>query len=629
MPALGTDGYHWIMQTERMLDGREGLRVRHVDYDGPPGGRDVHWSSSLHWLLAGLAWVDHLITHDPMAVSLERTAPWANTFVLGVLMIVLPLVAWRRFGSIPASILALCFITTYPYYEFSFVGYFDHHGLAASSDLMMVFFLACAGAGWLRNENISPDKLTPTELALWQWLPERRMAKVWMIASGIATGTGLWISTASVIPGMFGVGLGALISTGYLARNPEQCEDPSLKKQIPLMMVVSVVLGAAAGAAVLWLKWGMPGGFAGVIIGGVLGWLAVFCLLKCQDEKTALGVADPTLWRVWGTSVACSSIFYYLLEYAPAHFSMRLEVNHPLYALAAYGAGDLLCRISWLIQALGANSKAKNAMKTFGVVWQQNWLGIVASLAMVLVLPLVVMFGGESVFVIRPGFLLNLHTDYILEFRTFLTQMGLLSPMQIAGGISFIPITALPMLLLLFAPDLQRQWKAVLGIALLPALVLLALALVQIRWLGISCAIWCAGLTVAAAVTTLPGSAFRWRAGFRQPIALVLLLLILVPFPVFTIYQWVETDLNKLSPPSELDLTQIVTRDASERIRARLGSEQGVILSGPTTTTWMLYFGGFKGVGSLYWENIAGLRGAADIYSARPLWEDAKKLIDQ
>ncbi len=625
MPALGTDGYHWIMQMERMLDGREGLRVRHTDYDGPPGGREVHWSSSLHWLVAALAWVDHLVTHDPLPVSLERTEPWANTFVLLVLMIALPIVAMRRFGSIPAAILALSFITTYPYYEFSFVGYLDHHGLAASSDLMMVFFLACAGAGWLRNEKLSPDKLTPGERALWQWLPDPPAARRWMIASGIATGTGLWISTASVIPAMFGVGLGALVSTGYLARDLAPNEVALLRKQASWMMAFCIVVGACAGAVVLWLKWDVAGGALGAIIGGLLGWLAVFCLLQSSPDKTPVGRADPTLWRTWGTAVACTSIFYYLLEYAPAHFSMRLEVNHPLYALAAYGAGDLLCRFCWLLQAIGRRGAANN----LGTVWNEHRLRIGGSLAMVLVLPVLVLAGGEAVFVIRPGFLLNLHTDYILEFRTFFTQMSLLSPMQIAGGISFIPITALPMLLLLGAPDLQRQWKAVLGIAVLPALVLLALALIQIRWLGISCAMWCGGLVVAAAVTTLPGSAFRWQAGFRRPIAVLLLLITLVPFPVFTLYQWIGTDLNKLSGPTELDLTQIVTRDVSQRIRARLGSEQGVILSGPTTTTWMMYFGGFKGVGTLYWENIAGLRAAAATYSARPTWEDAKKLIDE
>ncbi len=703
MPALGTDGYHWIMQMERMLDGREDWRVRHVDYDGLPGGREVHWSSSLHWLVAGLAWVDHVITHDPMPVTLERTEPWANTFVLGVLMIVAPILTWRRFGAIPAAIMALTFVTTYPYYEFSFVGYLDHHGLAASSDMMMVFCIAAAGAGWLRNEKISPDSLTPTELALWKWLPERQTAKVWMIGSGIAAGTGLWISTASVIPCMFGLGVGALISTGYLARTPEQSEDPALKKASPWMMTVSVLGGVILGGLVAGLKWGGVGGAIGAILGGILGWLAVAGLLKNTAEKTALGRVDPTLWRVWGTSVACTSIFYYLLEYAPYHFGMRLEVNHPLYALAAFGAGGLLCRLSWMLNGNGraqgefwraqwmwvivdlvvlgvvaliglANFAAvdgklsvdffhialtlsqgtlkalfiagvigmaaygawrfsqlgqNRAAKTDAAYWQNQWLAILGGVLLVGILPACVFYFGDSVFVIRPGFLLNLHTDYILEFRTFMKQMGFLSPYQIAGGISMIPIVALPLIMLMYAPDLQRAWKAVLSVALLPALVLLALALVQIRWLGISCALWCSGLVVAAAVTTLAGSAFRWRNGVRLPAGALVLFIVLVPFPVFSAYQWYATDFNKFSGPQELDLTQIVTRDVSQRIRTRLGSEQGVILSGPTTSTWMMYFGGFKSIGTLYWENVAGLEAAASMYSARPLWDDAWPLIQK
>ena len=692
MPALGTDGYHWIMQMERMLDGREDLRVRHTDYDGLPGGREVHWSSSLHWLTAALAWVDHIITHDPMPVSLERTEPWSNTFVLGILMLVLPLVAWRRFGSIPAAILALTFVTTYPYYEFSFVGYLDHHGLAASSDMMMVFFIAAAGAGWLRNSDISPETLSPTELALWRWLPERPTAKMWMIISGIAAGTGLWISTASVIPAMFGVGIGALISTGYIARTSEQSNDPTLKRLAPLLMGFSIVGGVVLGGVVAYAKFGAMIGAVGAILGGVLGWVAVVGLTNSTPEKIALGRVDPTLWRVWGTSVACTSIFYYLLEYAPFHFGMRLEVNHPLYALAAFGAGGLLCRLSWFINGNGrpqgdfwrnqgswmlvdlavltvqvvlglglffltekstqslhlhlvfvawlvgmaaygcwryTRSAAARRSNSAEGYWQTQWFSVLGGVLLVGILPACVFYFGESVFVIRPGFLLNLHTDYILEFRTFMKQMSFLSPYQIAGGISMIPMVALPLILLMYAPDLQRAWKAVLSVALLPALVLLALATVQIRWLGISCAMWCSGLVVAAAVTTLPGSGFRWRDGVRLPAAILVLAIVLLPFPLFSAFQWYQTDLNKYSGPQELDLTQVVTRDVSERIRNRLGSEQGVVLSGPTTSTWMMYFGGFKGIGTLYWENVAGLEAAAAVYSARPLWDDAKPLIDK
>ncbi len=564
MPALGTDGYHWLMQTELMLDGEEGVRVRHTDYDGPPGGRDVHWSSSLHWLVTGLAYVDHLITHDPLTVSLERTEPWANTFVLGLMILILPIIIARRFGSIPAALLALTFVVVYPYYEFSFVGYLDHHGLAASSDLLMVLMMAAGGAGWLRNEAVDPNSLSPVERALWQWLPDRAQAKRWLIASGFFSGTGLWISSASIVPAMFGVGLGALLSTGWLARNPKEND---------------------------------------------------------------VGRADPTLWRFWGIAAACSSIFFYLLEYAPFHFTMRLEVNHPLYALALIGAGDLLCRFSLALQTTGPARGFFEGCSTFINSIINQGKNILISAGIVLLLPFAVLVGGEHVFVIRPGFLLNLHNDYILEFRTFFVQMGFLSPMQIAGGISMIPLVLLPVFLLLSAPDLQKQWKAVVSVVFMPALVVMVLAFCQIRWLGINCALCCGGLAVAALVTTSPGSAFRWDISVRRLVAVLLLILVLIPFPLFTAAQWVSG--GHFTPGvSELDLTQIVTRDVSQRLRYRLGNDRGVILSGPTTTTWMMYFGGFRGIGSLYWENVDGLRTAAAIYSATTD-DEAKRLIDQ
>lgn len=780
LPALGTDGQHWTMQTERMLDGREGWRVRHVDYDGVTptsqisgntvnlnssqaekmgaagtaslaqtststpanpdeevNGREVHWSGSLHWLSAGLAWVEHLITHEPITYTLENTVQWANTFALGLVMLFLPFAMVWRFGAIATAILSICFIAVYPYYEFSFVGYFDHHGLAATSDLLIVLFIAGAGAGWLRNEAVDPATLGPVEKALWQWLPDRRQAKRWMIASGIAVGAGVWVSTASIIPALIGVGFGALIGTGFFSRTAGRCSSPLLKVVSPWIIWIATALGTAFAMLFVGIVPGILGGIAGAIaatgmVSGTLlpslaslgialsayfadaggnfwptgHWIGVwggifgaaigggftFGLAQNPEEKTSLGRTDPTLWRVWGCAAGLASLFFYLLEYAPAHFSMRLEVNHPLYSLALVGAGDVMCRLCWFI---GGREEAQTgfwrrqwpwvladvliflgtgfgvllfqqrliallpllvlfiawlaavaalwAVRYFSVIafdqprdaeeayWRKNWLRIMLSLAAIAILPTIISLFGEKVFVIRPGgFLMNLHQDYILEFRSFLRQMSTLSPVQIVGGISMIPLAALPLGLLFFAKELQRPWKAVLLAGTLPAFGMLAFAAMQIRWLGISCAMWCAGLAVAALVTTSPGSAFRWGAGFRKPLAALLLTVVLVPFTLTTTMGWF---LNRDSI-GELDLQQIVTRDLSQRLRLRLGNETGVVLSGPTTTTWMMYFGGFHGIGSLYWENVKGLETAGEIYSADhnsgpQTWDEAKALVDK
>jgi len=700
MPALGTDGYHWIMQTEQMLSvpaGPDaGLRVRHVDYDGPPGGRDVHWSSSLHWLLASLAWVDHIFTGAPLAVSLERTEPWANSFVLLLLIVLLPALVSRRLGSLAAGVLALGLVVVYPFYEFSFVGYFDHHGLAAISDLLMVLFLLVGGAGCLRGESQPSVRWSTAEQTMWAWLPERATARRWFIASGIAGGAGLWISAASFTPPMLGVGAAAL-------------------------------LGA-------WL-------------------------LRESVNKKSIWRADPALWRVWGMTGAATSLFFYILEYFPSHFSWRLEVNHPLYAIAWLGAGDLLARVGQWLQGSATGTARKNIVL--------NTLFIALDLVALALVPAALLLFGENVFGLLPGtFLLNLHQDYILEFRELLYQMSLLSPLQIAGGISILPFAAVvPVIFLLALPAVARPWKTLLVVALLPALVMLTIAMLQIRWLGLTCAVSIAELaamilvidkvwpglpwnklaavvgagvllmgvaiyllggqfgsavdswvivvgivllaavmmawtrghpavcvygvslvglallaflvanipsvwtyfitpnhppesvsfgtitllvmevvgvvfgvflvgTLPALLTTAVGRVcFHWsgrdstRAIFTG-LFLVFLTLFILPFPIFTAYQWFTTGFGTSSGPTELDLTQIVIRDASERLRTRLGAEPGVVLSGPTVTTWMMYFGGFHGLGTLYWENAAGLQASAAIYAAKSD-DEAYRLIQQ
>jgi tetratricopeptide (TPR) repeat protein len=592
VPAIGTDGYHWMMQTDLMLGGLEGWRVRHTSYDDPPDGREVHWSSSLHWLAGGLAWLYSKYTGMPIGRGVTWAAPWANTFVLLVLMLVSVPVVARRFGSLPAALLALGYVVIYPYYEFYIVGYFDHHGIAASWDLFCVLCLIAGGAGWLRAEDVQPERLSPAERRLWEWLPDRAGARRWFIASAIAGGGGLWISAATIVTAMFGIGLGALLATGVFARH--------------------------------------------------------------QPAKSPWR-ADPTLWRTWGIAGALASLFFYALEYMPFHFSWRLEVNHPLYALALLGAGDGLCRLSRLIAGDPALASPELRRKE----WQ--WVGL--DVAAVAVLPLAILIFGLRVFVIPDYFLWSLHTDYIIEFRTLFRQIGTLNVTEIMGGISLVPLLVFPLAALVWLRDLPRPSRALLALAFFPALVLLLLAFKQIRWLGIGCALWLGALVTTTFVLTqarllhgktllaavvgagalvillsfntwwyvlaalalapltfgllIAFNGFRWSDTLTTSLSIcagIFLALVLVPYPFYTIRQWIEFDLKL--PVTQLDLTQVITRDAAYRIRQRLGAEEGVVVSGPTTTTWMMFWGGLKGVGTLYWENDEGLKKTAAIYSA-------------
>jgi len=140
LPYIGMDGYHWVMQTQQMLaDGN--LRVRHVDYDNAPDGRDVHWSSLFRWWLAALAEVDHFYTATPLPLAVEEVIPFANTLLIVLLLAALAPVVARRFGGGPAALLAFGAVAIYPVYESFIEGRTDHHGLAALNGLLTLLFL--------------------------------------------------------------------------------------------------------------------------------------------------------------------------------------------------------------------------------------------------------------------------------------------------------------------------------------------------------------------------------------------------------------------------------------------------------------------------------------------------------
>lgn len=642
LPVIGQDGYQWVMQTERMIAGTAGWRVRHTDADGPSGSREVEWNSFLRWEAAALAWVGTHVTavelpregwvgrtRDllfgpyrpgglPVQLALERVVPWANTLTLVVFMLTtVPFVAWR-FGSVPASLLALGFAVTYPFYQFFTIGYFDHHGLAATWDLLMVSLLLAGGAGWLRADPASVTDLGPDERLLWQWLPTRAHARRWFVASAIVGGAGLWQSAASTVPAMVGIGLGALLGCGWLGR-------------------------------------GLP--------------------------ATSAFRVDPTLWRTWGRVGCATSLGFYALEYFPGQLGWNLEVNHPLYAIAWLGAGNLLHgACAWIARGPRQAAPAD--------AWRAR-VHIGLHVIMVALLPVTVALTSSRTFAIADPFLWSLSVDYILEIQPLSRQLASMGASEILAHISVVPLVCLPVLALLWKADLpptsrrlwrgllvgglgpglafahvvfawvcghaleQRGWvptdsthamvlahalavvldlltvgllfgvpiavrlpelptpsQGLLSVAVLPALLMLALAVMQSRWLGVASALALATLLAVARVCATTRGIHR----HVKVIAALLLALFVVPSSTSAIVHWMQADPRM--PVTQRDLAQVATRDVSYRLRQRLGSLPGVVVSGPSTTTWMTYFGGFKGLGTLYAENLAGLKVVAAIYSA-------------
>jgi hypothetical protein len=529
LPDAGEDGYQWIMQTQMTLAGGP-WRVHHVDYDNAPEGREAHWASALRWWLGLLAWVDHTVSGQPPGLAAERAALWANPLLLGLLLLAaVPLVA-RRFGAPAATLLAFGMAVAFPFNLYFAADYPDHHGILEGCGLLTVLCLLAGGGGFTQTGAGNAGGLTPAERAAQAWLPTPRAARGWFVASAVAGGIGLWVSTASEVPVLVGVGLGAVWS-GWLA-------------------------GDAVPAG-LWRR-------------------------------------EPALWRLWGIVGGGTSLAVYLLEYFPSHLGFRLEVNHPLYALAWFGGGELLCRYFRMCGPAGLKFSRREARAAL------------AAAAAVALLPVVILLTKDRTFLVANRFVWLLGTQYVAEGQS-LARFCVRNASSLLALAQCLPLLlVVPPMWLLARRSVPRLWKAQLALALAPALLFLLLTVREIRWWGLAYGLLFAALAIFFAAwercAAARGSVRLWALGCG---------LLLLPGGV----SLVQTAARGVELGPE-DIHRLAERDVAHWLRLRVGRDPAVVASTPATTNHLIYFGSFRGLGTLYWENTEGFRRAAAIFAA-------------
>jgi hypothetical protein len=200
VPEHNNPTYQWIEETQVMIAKGE-WRIRSVDYENAPYGREVHAASPYRWWLAFLAWLDRGISSRPIGLSVEHSALFADPLLQLFLLIGTTVFIARRFGAFPAALVAVALATFFPFAAALLPGIANDFGLSQICAFWSVLLLA---AGAIAG----------------------RRTSAWFFAAGCAGGCGLWLSAAGQAPVIAAIGLGGVLAALVTGRASASAADP-------------------------------------------------------------------------------------------------------------------------------------------------------------------------------------------------------------------------------------------------------------------------------------------------------------------------------------------------------------------------------------------------------------------
>jgi len=354
-----------------------------------------------------------------------------------------------------------------------------------------------------------------------------------------------------------------------------------------------MIFSAICGAAGLWIS-----ALSAAMVLGAIGTAAVVTALIYgrPSKKKTFSQFHPELWKIWSLWGACVSLFFYLLEYFPSHMGVRMEVNHPFYAIAWLGGGWSISLLSeWFVSPIRSRFP---------------WAKLIWPVAACALLPTVVLVGGTSVYSLMDPFLWLLHQN-IAEFLPLMLRIKL-------GGLSWLtafgwfPVFIAVALALQFSSRTGRGTKAVLIFLSVPIFLITALQFYQVRW-----GMLAGPLYIALAGISVPQV---WRL---IPHAILPRCFAAAIFMFFG-YIFVQPSFNntfavawsQFRSGDKISITAgqglaMLHRKMARAILDSAGNTPVVLLSSPNSSCLLSAIAGFKTLGTLYWDNVEGLKAAA------------------
>ncbi len=258
VPNGNAESQEWVQQTQQMLHTGD-WRMRHVDYDNAPWGRETHLPALYRGWLGLVATIDHGLSGRSRGLAVEHASLYADPLLQALLLLVMAGFTARWFGTLPAALLSLGLVALHPLGGQFLPGAPDHRNLGNLCALWSVLPLLAPGRSIGR-----------------------------FLAAGIAGGLGLWISPAAHWPILGGVVLGATLAR-WLTRDET---DP--------------------GSALPWRTWSL----------GAMTTIFAACLVERYPDGGEIDLASihPLLGIGW---LAAGEFLVALSDRAKTHRTLR------------------------------------------------------------------------------------------------------------------------------------------------------------------------------------------------------------------------------------------------------------------------------------------------------------------
>ena len=356
-----------------------------------------------------------------------------------------------------------------------------------------------------------------------------------------------------------------------------------------------MIFSAICGAAGLWIS-----AFSAAIVAVGIGLaiiVATFVASRRKQEKSA-STYHPELWTLWGSATSLAGLALYLLEYFPGHLRLRLEVNHPLYLLAWYAGGVAIsCITRWILLP-------ERNFKNFPLRRI-----ILCSLACALI-PAALLIGQQKVYALLDPFNVKLLAQ-IAETLPLLTRIKLGGlTWQMAFG--WFPVFLLAAFLMQSSKQTGSGTKVILVFLSIPVLFITAMQFYQVRW-----GMRAGPLYIALAGIVVPQV---WKLVPQRMPHRVLATLILLFFGCLFVEPSLRNSFQlswaQYKEGEKVSITMgqglaLLHRQMAGTILDDAKGKPVVLLSSPNSSCLLAALGGFKTIGTLYWENIEGLKKAA------------------